>query len=151
MPVLGSTSKQWSSDLESASRISTLGTQAFPLDQVPDLSGKITGKMLLEDGSGFWIGAEILLECLNPPTHGAHWFDRYRIYISRDAVEDEGGTDQVSSDQFAQYTPVFRDPHFSANDQRNTVGKLPLLDQAFADIGRDPRSNAQNPKDFPRR
>src|SRR5678815_5613234 len=81
MPVLGSTSKQWSSDLESASRISTLGTQAFPLDQVPDLSGKITGKMLLEDGSGFWIGAEILLECLNPPTHGAHWFDRYRIYI----------------------------------------------------------------------
>ena len=61
--------------------MSALGTTAFGLDQTPDLSSEIAGEVLLHDGSRLGIGAEILLQCPNLPTHGAQRLNCHRLHV----------------------------------------------------------------------
>src|SRR5512145_1277223 len=113
-------------------------------DEAPDLSRKVTREMPLHDGTRLGMGAEILLQCPNLPTHGTQWLDCHRIHIGGDPVEDESGAYDVTGDQIPEHAPIFGYPHFATNNERNGVRKLAPLYEALANFSRDPRSDTQN-------
>src|SRR5678809_111511 len=108
------------------------------------------GEVPLHDVSSFRVGAEIPLQCPNLPTHCAQRFHSQRFHVGWNTTEDESRAYEVARDQIPEHTPIFCHSHFATKNERNRVGKLPLLYKALANISRDPGSNAQTLQNLPR-
>src|SRR5688572_22362135 len=97
------------------------------LEPTSDLTSEIMSEVPLHNGSRLGIGGEILLQCLDLPTHGADGFHGHRIHVGRNAVEDKSRAHNFTGAQLPESLPLFRDPHFASDNEGNGFRKLASL------------------------
>jgi len=113
-------------------------------------SSQVTCEVLLHDDASFGVSVEIIFQRANLPTHGANRLDSHCIHVGWNAAQEKLGAHEITRDQVTKDMVVPRNPHFPADNQRDTLDTFAMLDQSLARFGSDPGPDAQNLQHFPR-